>query len=182
MRLRTGLWMVLCVAGVAGCRSTPVEPPEPVASVDVAVVPPPPGASRMQLDPSQAFVFPLLLQSEMPAYPPDLLAQRLPPLTLCVDVDIGADGVVTGVGHRQDEDCPGAGPHAPRFADALETSVRRWRFDPALVCRTPDGRAAEDACAEPDSIDTPVALRLSYAFVFSQEDGLPQVELASGER
>lgn len=182
MRLRTGLWIVLCVAGVPGCRSTPVEPPEPVAMVDVTVVPPPPGASRMQLDPSQAFVFPLLLESQMPVYPPDLLALRLAPRTLCVDVDIGADGAVTGIGHRQGGDCPAAGPHAPRFAAALETSLPGWRFDPALVCRTPDGRAAKDACAEPDSIDTPVALRLSYAFVFSQQDGRPRVELASGQR
>ena len=180
MRWRQLLVVVLGVACSAGCRTVPVEAPPPVANVEVALVPPPPGATRMQLDPSQAFVFPLLVESSMPEYPPDLLALRLAPLTLCVDVDIDEQGGVSQVRRRDDMECEAAGPHVPRFAAALEDSVRSWRFDPALVCRTPDGRAAKDACAEPDAIDTPVVLRLSYAFVFSQHDGRPQVELKQG--
>ncbi len=179
MRGRTWLLVALCPLAFPGCRTVPEAPPVPVAKVEVALVPPAPGATRMQLDPSQAFVFPLLLDPEMPVYPSDLLALRLPPVTLCVDVDIGVDGLVSTAQVRDGEGCRAAGPHAPRFAAVLEDSVRRWRFDPALVCRTPDGRAVPDACAEPDSIDTPVALRLSYAVAFSQEDGRPRVELAS---
>lgn len=177
MRTWPGPWMVLTVACLAGCRTVPAELP-PVASVEVALVSPPPGAARLQLDSSEAFVFPLLVESDLPAYPSDLLALRLAPQTLCVDVDIDADGLVGDVRPRDGGDCPGAGPHRARFAAPLVEAVRRWRFDPALVCRTPDGRASPDACAEPDSIDTPVALRLSYAVVFSQEDGQPVVELA----
>ncbi len=180
LRMQRALWLLLGAACLAGCRTVPAEAPPPVANVELALVPPPPGATRMQLDPSQAFVFPLLVESEMPAYPPDLLALRLPPQTLCVDVDIGADGLVSAVRHRDDGDCAAGGAHRARLAALLEEAVRRWRFDPALVCRTSDGRASADACAEPDSIDTPVALRLSYAVVFSQEDGQPVVELASG--
>ena len=180
MRKWPGPWMLLGVACLAGCRTVPVEPPPPVANVEVAVVPPPPGAARMQLDASEAFVFPLLVESELPVYPPELLALRLAPQTLCVEVDIGADGLVDNVRHREGAECPGTGPHRSRFAALLEDAVRRWRFDPALVCRTSDGRASPDACAEPDSIDTPVALRLSYAIIFSQEDGQPVVELATG--
>ena len=146
------------------------------------MVPPPPGASRLQLDPSQGFVFPLLLESTMPAYPPQLLALRLEPVRLCVDVDIDAQGNVGKVAPREGPECGSGTAHLARFADALQQSLVAWRYDPALVCRTPDGRAAEDACAEPDAIDTPVALRLSYEFVFSQQDGRPQVELATGRR
>lgn len=180
MRRWGGLWMLLGAACLAGCRTTPVEPPPPVASVDVALVPPPPGATRLELDPGQAFVYPLLVESRMPEYPADLLALRLPPHTLCVDVDIDAHGQVSAVRHRDGADCPASGPQQPRFAALLEDAVRRWRFDPALVCRTPDRRPSADPCAEPDVIETPVALRLSYAVVFSQEDGQPVVELASG--
>ncbi|MDH7453456.1 hypothetical protein QF205_10305 [Luteimonas composti] len=180
MRNWTALWILLGVTCLAACRTVPADPPPPVANVEVALVPPPPGATRMQLEASQAFVFPLLVESELPVYPPDLLALRLAPQTLCVEVDIDADGVVGDVRPREGVQCPGTGPHRARFAALLEESVRRWRFDPALVCRTSDGRASPDACAEPDSIDTPVALRLSYAVVFSQEDGQPVVELASG--
>lgn len=180
MRKRSGLWVLLGMACLAGCRTVPADPPPPVANVEVALVPPPPGATRMQLESSEAFVFPLLVESELPVYPPDLLALRLAPQVLCVEVDIDAGGQVAGVRPREGAECPDPGPHRPRFAALLEEAVRRWRFDPALVCRTSDGRASPDACAEPDSIDTPVALRLSYAVVFSQEDGQPVVELASG--
>ena len=171
----------LCLlALLAACATQSVPSPPPVGNVELAVVPPPPGASRLQLDPGQGFVFPLLLESTMPAYPPDLLALRLAPVRLCVDVDIDAQGNVGKVALRDGAGCASATPHAARFAEALEQAVTGWRYDPALVCRTPDGRAAEDACTEPDAIDTPVALRLSYAFVFSQQDGRPRVELASG--
>ncbi|TYT25625.1 hypothetical protein FZO89_04770 [Luteimonas viscosa] len=181
--MRAHLLMFLGLACVAGCRTLPADPPEPVAKVDVALVPPPAGATRMQLDSSQAFVFPQLLESPMPAYPPDVLALRLPPLELCVEVDIGSDGTVTAVSPRSDDGCrvPEAS-HAARFAAAVGQAVRLWRYDPALVCRMPDGRGVDDACAEPDAVETPVALRLSYAFVFSQQDGKPSVELASGAR
>ena len=181
MRIR--LIVCLAAAGIGGCRTAPPAPqpaPPPVASVDAALVPPPAGASRLQLDASQAFVFPQLLESALPAYPPDLLALRLAPVEVCVEIDIGADGRVGAVSHRRDATCASPeAPHAARFAAAVEQAVRLWTYDPALVCRTSDGRAVKDACAEPDAIDTPVALRLSYAFVFSQQDGRPSVQLAS---
>ncbi|MDH5834733.1 hypothetical protein [Luteimonas kalidii] len=182
--MRICLMVCLAAAGTTGCRTPPpIDRPAPVANVEAALVPPPSGAARIQLDPSQAFVFPQLLESALPAYPPDLLALRLAPAETCVAVDIGADGRVGAVSPRRDEACAGAdGPHVARFADAVEQAVRLWTYDPALVCRTSDGRAVADACAEPDAIDTPVALRLSYAFVFSQQDGKPRVELASGAR
>ncbi|WP_202839989.1 hypothetical protein [Luteimonas saliphila] len=181
--MRAHLLMFLGLACATGCRTLPAEPPEPVANVDVALMPPPAGAARMQLDASQAFVFPQLLESPMPAYPADVLALRLPPVELCVEVDIGSEGSVTDVSPRSDESCRAlAEPqHATRFADAVAQAVRLWRYDPALVCRTPDGRAVADACAEADAVETPVALRLSYAFAFSQQDGKPKVELASGK-
>lgn len=179
MRIR--LIVCLAAAGMGGCRTTPpAPPPAPVASVEATLVPPPAGASRLQLDASQAFVFPQLLESALPAYPPGLLALRLAPVEVCVAVDIDADGRVGAVSWRRDASCAaGETPHVARFAEAVEQAVRLWTYDPALVCRTSDGRAVEDACAEPDAIDTPVALRLSYAFVFSQQDGRPSVQLAS---
>lgn len=180
--MRIGLIVCLATAGMGGCRTAPpAPPPEPVPSVATALVPPPAGATHLQLDSSQAFVFPQLLESPLPAYPPELLALRLAPVEVCVEVDIGADGRVGAVTRRRDAACAGAdGPHAARFAEAAEQAVRLWTYDPALVCRTSDGRAVEDACAEPDAVDTPVALRLSYAFVFSQQDGKPSVERTSG--
>lgn len=178
----TCLWLGAIVLGVAACRSLPPEPAaDPVGSVDLAIVPPPQDASRLQLDPSQAFVFPQLLDAPLPDYPQDLLALRLPQLALCVDVDIGEDGAVRRVMRRIDAQCPAVeGVHEPRFAGPLVEAAAGWRFEPALVCRTPDGRAADHACAEADAVETPVALRMSYVVVFSQQDGRAQVNLGAG--
>ena len=103
-----------------------------------------------------------------------------------------AAGAVRGGGDRRDGGPPGAaargrgpgeaGPHEARFAQLLEDAVGQWTFEPALVCGTPDGRPSEDACAEPDVVETPVALRLSYVFGFSQRDGEPVVELRGGRQ
>lgn len=164
---------------LAGCRSMPAQPPSPVGQVDVALVPPPAGATRLQLASSQAFVFPNLVDPVvLPDYPAELLPLRLDPLVLCMDVVISEAGRVSSASRRIDAACPDeAGPHGPRFAEALQQALSQWSYDPALVCRTPDGRASEDACAEPDALETPTALRLSYAFHFSQENGRPSVEL-----
>ena len=157
--MRWSRYLVLApgVACGAGCRTTPVEQPpvDPVGSVDMALVPPAPGPSRLQLDSSQGFVFPLLLESTLPGYPPELLPLRLPPQTLCVDVDIDAQGLVSRVRGRDDTGCAAAGPHAPGFAAALEAAVRQWRFDPALVCRTSDGRASAMSAASPTLSTSP---------------------------
>lgn len=167
---------------LSGCRSAPVVGTPAVGSVDVSLVTPPAGATRMQLDSSEAFVFPNLVEPvAMPAYPADLLPLRLDPLELCVEVTISAEGLVSEAKRRIDEACPGAaGAHEERFTAALLEAVAQWIYDPALVCRTPDGRPSKDACAEPDAVETPTALRLSYAFGFSQRDGQPSVELRGG--
>lgn len=174
----------MCIAfAMTGCRSAPVvESLANTGSVDVAIVVPPPGATRLALESSQAFVFPNLEPPvAMPDYPEELLPLRLAPLELCVEVDIAATGEVAAARRRIDAQCPmDAGEHEARFAAAMLDAVAGWRFEPALVCATPDGRASGDACAEPDAIETPTALRLSYAFHFSQHDGRASVELSSG--
>lgn len=181
---RCAQWMA-AMAGVAmalaGCAAKPVVQAPPAGSVDVALVPPPMGAARMTLESSQAFVFPDLVEPvAMPDYPVDLLALRLDPMVLCVEVVISALGDVSSVARRIDEACPDeGGVHGARFEQALQAAVTQWHYDPALVCRTPDGRPSKDACAEADAIESPTALRLSYAFEFSQHDGQPSVELAS---
>lgn len=180
--LRVSGLALACVLMLPACRHAPVAETPAVGSVGVSLVTPPAGATRMQLDASQAFVFPNLVDPvAMPAYPQDLLPLRLAPVELCVDVTISGEGLVSEATRRVDDDCPDpADAHAARFADAVLEAVRAWTYDPALVCRTPDGRPSADACAEADAVETPTALRLSYAFVFTQEDGRPSVRLREG--
>jgi hypothetical protein len=181
-RCRHPVLLPALAAALCACRSLPVEEVTVTGSVEMALLAPPPGATRMALATNQRFIYPNLEEPvAMPAYPPELLPLRLPPLELCVDVVIGEEGMVRRVQRRIDDACPGeAGPHEARFAQLLEAALLQWTYAPALVCSTPDGRPSEDVCAEPDVVETPVAVRLSYAFGFSQQDGEPVVELRGG--
>ena len=170
---------------LAGCASQPPSAPpapETVRSGDVGmeIVPPPPGASRMELPPSQRFVFPNLAQpAAMPVYPQALLAARLEPKDVCVEADIGADGAVVAARSRTDAGCA-PGPVRQEFIQATIDAVRQWRFDPALLCVAPDA-TSDDPCLHPQVVERPTAVRLSYAFRFSQRDGAPTVERVGAE-
>src|SRR5690606_35525579 len=88
--------MVVLLTALAPCRSVPVDEPSPLGSAGVARVVPPPGATRMQLDPSQRFIYPDLVEPvAMPEYPGELLVLRLEPLELCVEVVIAETGAVS---------------------------------------------------------------------------------------
>ncbi len=168
---------------LAACRSQPVVEEAPRSGdVGVSIVPPPAGAAAMPLRSDQAFVFPNLVEpAAMPEYPPDLLKLRLEPVVVCVEIDIDETGKVFAARPRVDGACPAAsGEPGGEFAAAANDAVLRWVYDPALVCSTPDGKPAEDACAVEGAVETPTKIRLSYAFRFSQRDGKPSVERLSG--
>jgi hypothetical protein len=144
------------------------------------IVAPASGTSRMQLPPSQRFVFPNLnAPVSMPVYPQALLAARLEPKDVCVEADIGADGAVVAARSRTDAECA-SGPIRQEFVQATIDAVRQWRFDPALLCVAPDA-TSDDPCLHPQVVDRPTAVRLSYAFRFSQRDGAPTVERVGGD-
>lgn len=171
-------FVALLLLSACASHAPSTEPmPETVRSGDVGmeIVPPPPGASRMQLPPSQRFVFPNLAGSAaMPVYPQALLAARLEPEDVCVEADIDADGAVVAARSRTDAGCA-PGPVRQEFVQATIDAVRKWRFDPALLCVAPDA-TSDDPCLHPQVVERPTAVRLSYAFRFSQRDGAPTVE------
>lgn len=169
---------VLLLLGACASHAPSTEPvPETVRSgaVGMEIVPPAPGASRMELPPSQRFVFPNLIQPvAMPVYPQALLVARLEPKDVCVEADIGADGAVVAARSRTDSGCA-LGPVRQEFVQATIDAVRQWRFAPALLCVAPD-ETSDDPCLHPQVIERPTPVRLSYAFRFSQRDGAPTVE------
>lgn len=169
---------VACCLALCGCKTVDPLPPseaERIGEVGMEIVPPPAGATRMQLPQSQRFVFPDVEEPvALPVYPVELLQARLAPLRLCVEADIGADGLVMAARPRVDEDCAD-GPVRQEFSTAAVEAVRRWVFAPALLCKAPDERV-EDPCLHPQVEEVPTPVRLSYAFRFSQRDGEPVVE------
>ena len=171
--------MVLCCAIAAGCHSVPapVEPPNH-GNVGRTLLEPGRDEPRLALAQRQRFLYPLLMpEAPVPVYPDDLLPLRLAPVSTCVHVDIGDDGRVTAVSERVDAACAAdASPHRERFMAVVLETVREWRYDPALLCTAPDVDAGDDPCAADGRDEQPVAVRLVYAFTFSQRDGAPLVE------
>ncbi|MDC7805575.1 hypothetical protein PQS31_01855 [Luteimonas sp BLCC-B24] len=132
----------------------------------------------MERVPHQRFLHPNLeADVALPVYPEALLAQRLPPATVCVDVVVDAAGQVTAVAPRQDGDCAAASTgDTAVLLEAVRTAVAGWRYAPALLCEAPVGYTGDDACTAEGVVETPTAVRLSYAFRFSQTAGRPEVE------
>ena len=100
-----------------------------------------------------------------------------PPMPATVDAAIDATGAVVAAAPRTDADCalPETIEIAP-FTDAALAAVRRWTYAPALLCVAPETFDGTDACQADGVIETPTAVRLSYAFRFSQQAGTPEVE------
>lgn len=171
------------MACLAGCRTARPARPDVASragSVAMELMPPPSGAAHMELPQNQRFVFPRQVEPiALPSYPAHLLSLAQDAVTACVEIDIGEDGGVTHARSRPDAGCDDMEDAA--FGQAALQAVRQWRFEPALLCKAPDTRYA-DACLHPDTVTSPVAVRLSYAFRFSQREGVPRVErLRDGE-
>ena len=168
------------LALLSGCASSPppviAEPPAQGA-VGATLIAPAADTRRMDAQRHQRFIHPNLDSAAMPVYPEDRLALRLEPVVVCVDAVIDAEGLVPAAVPRVDADCaPPAGVETAAFvASALDT-VRSWTYAPALLCVAPEDFDGDDPCLAEGVIETPTAVRLSYAFRFSQSAGTPQVE------
>jgi len=164
--------LALLVCACAGAPpSQPAAPPTGavgVRSIDKRLV----AAQRMQLAANETFEMPLAeAGNAAPEYPPALLAQRLPPQTVCLSVAIGADGAA---GDSRvlaaSEGCPTQAPAAPDFVAAARAAVARWRFDPAFRCVYPGAKPVdEQGCVT--GREEAVAVSVAYSFVFEQKDG-----------
>lgn len=135
----------------------------------------------MDIAPNRRFIHPNLETPTLPVYPPGMLALRLAPLVVCVDAVIDVTGAVSAAAVRTDGDCAlPVGIDTTAFeASALQT-VRTWTYGPALLCVAPADFDGDDDCQADDVVETPTAVRLSYAFRFSQQAGTPQVERLGG--
>lgn len=173
-----------CAVALAGCAaSAPVlapEPPPPLAqgAVGATLIAPAAGTRRMEPARNRRFIHPNLESpAPLPLYPPALLPQRLEPIVVCVDAVIGVEGVVTAAAPRLDAECaPPTDMETTAFVDAALLAVRAWTYAPALLCVAPDSFDGDDACQAEGVVETPTAVRLSYAFRFSQAGGTPDVE------
>lgn len=163
---------------LAACASTPG--PVPIGRVGHADV----SASlaraedRLELESNESFLMPLEdLSNAVPTYPSELLPLALPPRIVCLQVDIGEDGMVDAAQPTSSGDtCPGGAE--PAFVEAARAAVLTWRFDPALRCVFPDvatRELAHQSCAGGE--EHPQAIRIAYRFVFESLDGRGSVRV-----
>lgn len=147
-------------------------------AVGASLLQPAAGSRRLALDERQRFIYPTLESpAPLPAYPDALLPRRLAPVEVCVEVIVGEAGEVMAAAAREDPDCawPDAAWREAFLAPTLE-AVRTWRYWPALLCTAPAGFTGTDPCIADGVVETPTAVRLSYAIRFSQVEGSPVVQ------
>jgi len=110
----------------------------------------------------------------LPAYPPDLLSQRLPPVSVQVRVVVDNLGKVTSITSSEQPN-PGQLP----FVESVRSALQGWKFT-QLVKVIP----GDDYTALPDGDGsqflypgkaTALPFHQDYRFIFSQKDGKANV-------
>jgi hypothetical protein len=169
MRLAIGL---VALALLAGCASAPPRPTPPPLTGTGSYKPVHGADTRHYvLSIGQSFSGATLARFENPQYPPSLLALKLAPVTLVVQLVIGADGRV----QRAQPDPPAQLQridHAAEFMAAIAACTRQWQFAPLVISTQHelDGRTISTRSAKPFS--------LVYAFSFELRDGKAHASLA----
>lgn len=112
-----------------------------------------------------------------PAYPAELLAQRLPPQVVCLRVSVSEAGSVTASSPLvRPPDCVALDATVQPFVAAAQAVVGGWRYDPAVRCVFEHSPKPDyPTCV--DARETPQAVSLTYRFVFEQHDGRGSVRM-----
>lgn len=182
MELRTTGMVAALALALAACATAPsadrAAGPVRIGQVGVEDLSAAVAASaRMELGDDEHFLPPLPEpDNPLPAYPAELLAQRLPPQAVCLRVSISEAGwVVLSAPLQLPPDCELQGVPV-QFVAAAQAAVAGWRFDPALRCVFKPGERPEHrTCVGAQEI--PQAVSLTYRFVFEQQDGRGAVRI-----
>lgn len=171
-------WLVVvALAALAGCASTPDAAPAPdpasgqvgVRDVTAAI----PTDARLTLGANETFQPPLASpDNPLPAYPAPLLAQRLAPRAVCVQVGIDETGGVIGTAPASgNADCPSVLEEARPFYEAAAAAMQAWRFEPAFRCVFDHVPAPNEGCGGDGTQEQAQAVSLVFRVVFEQVDG-----------
>lgn len=163
---------------LAGCATAPAEKAAPdtrggqvgMREVTAGV----PGEARLVLAQNETFAPPLPApDNALPVYPAALLAQRLAPRAVCVQVGVGEDGSIIGTAVAPPSaDCPDMpGEDLQPFFEAAAAAAGTWRFEPAFRCVFDHVPGPDEACGNDGTQEIPQAVSLVFRFVFEQVDG-----------
>jgi hypothetical protein len=127
------------------------------------------GSQSYAVDKNETWFAPAPMEDPVaPVYPEELLAQKLPAITVRVRLIIDENGIVTNSTLLE------APPDYPQFLVAVQAAVRQWTFSP-LVRSVP---AEEDTVLEFNGWRatysgkaTAMPFHQDYDIVFTQKDG-----------
>lgn len=115
----------------------------------------------------------------LPAYPTDLMDQRLGPQYVCLNVDVGEDGTVSAaIPSFGSPGCPER-ERAPdgRFVQSAIDTFRSWHFEPAFRCVFGKRQTPHPQCLAEYEEEVPQAVRLAFRVVYENGDGRPRVRV-----
>jgi len=138
------------------------------------------GHGRYALDPSQAFVMPVLEASPPPRFPPGYAVASLSPTTLCSSLVVEADGSVRAAGLLQAPGCVDPAQAPPELAEAVRQALEQWRFSPARLCTYADAASRARQWRGGGCDGEPVGARAipvtpAWAFTFQVRNGRHEV-------
>jgi hypothetical protein len=173
---------------MAACAA--VSRPGPVAQVDTSFqVFIPPGAQGYELPRNEKIVLGESIAQPAPVYPAAWVSRKMGEQIVCLEIEIDAHGLVYA--SRPLYAMPGcpasAKAVAPAFEVAARDAVMQWRFHPAVVCTFQmgvDAYAKGNDCDAEGAKVTPIAIKLAFAFTFTQTHGVVAVHtgaLSTGE-
>ena len=180
--VRTASLMALLL--LAACASAPHEPEARVSGSvgyeSVALD----DDNRLKIEPGRFTNAdpPVGAERILPEYPVDRLAESLPPLPICAELWIDADGIVTNVRPVvQAPECPDVDVQRDDFDFAVGSATRQWSFLPAFVCEDSDDGGSDLECHGNGRLRY-IPIRLTYRFVFTRTESGGSVSVEDARR
>ncbi|MEZ5463962.1 MAG: energy transducer TonB [Lysobacteraceae bacterium] len=180
--LRTASLMAFCL--LAACASAPQGPETRVTGSvgyeGVALD----DDNRLQIEPGRFTNAdpPVGTERILPEYPVERLPDALPPLPICAELWIDAEGVVTNVEPVvQAPECPEVWAPREDFDHAVAEAARQWDFLPAFVCEDSDDGGSDLECHGNGRLRY-IPIRLTYRFVFTRTESGGSVSVEDARR
>ena len=187
------LCLPFLLLALAGCATQPVVIEKDADSYNIGqqLLPPLPNGGQVgQVQPyalsgSDVFRMPESLHAPLPELPAAASGQTLPPVTVCLNVVVDAQGQVPRSFplSRRSECAASDDVQNAVLLGAAADAVQRWRFRPAAICRFAPGvrPAAESDCTGAETVED-VPVTLAYAFTFEIVQGQARVRIGKTPR
>ncbi len=159
---------------LAGCASSPSAKPEPFLPIAETSYQAraKDGMQHYQLALGEISTGAVAKHQPAPAYPPELLAARLPPQEIEALLIVGSGGKVSEVRIADEAQ---ADPQQRLFALAVRTAAEQWTFEPLHISRW-----AADANGNSHEVDGEARpFSVHYVFHFAWKDGRPVTDVSA---